>query len=311
MLSQKFKSNLCREPRDEYTSDREYYKLDQNLTEIPDDIPADALKVDIAYNDITTVRANVFSHLSQCTSLSLGINGISEIEPGAFNGLTALTNFGMWKSNLERLFANMFSDLKNCRIMLIQLSRIRQVEPGSFNGLIKLDILYFSFNGIKALKTGMFLGLMDIGALFLNHNGINSIEDGTFVGLKTLKVLFLEKNSLESLRPGMFFGLESLTRLVLESNHLTALPADVFKHLPRPLELALHDFRVNKTTDNPLQCDLDLCWLKKEEEEGTIIWWYFDMGTASYEPFKPRCANDMDWDIWSCDDISNVSLIIS
>ena len=224
-MTEKFKLNLCqREPRDEYTADRVYRKWNQNLTEIPNDIPADALKIDIADNDITTVRANVFAHLTQCKSLHLGTNGISEIEPGAFNGLTALTNFEIWTSELERLFANMFSNLKNCRNMRIQLLRITEVEPGSFNGLTSLTHLYLSWNDrFNVLRAGMFHGLIAIHALSVNHNGMHTIEDGTFANLKTLEFLFMERNDLDTLRQGIFFGLFSVKTLYLDRNHLTTL----------------------------------------------------------------------------------------
>ena len=92
----------------------------------------------------------------------------------------------------------------------------------------------------------------------------------------------------------MFSGLNSLKKLQLYRNNLTTLPADVFKHLPRPLEISLYDSRYDPV-GNPLQCNADLCWLKKEEMKGTITWL-----TYSFATFKPRCANGIDWDTWIC-----------
>ena len=71
-------------------SGERYSKWDDALTEIPTDIPRDAVEVVISSKQITTIRANAFLHLSQCMLLDVRAN-ISEIEPGAFNGLTALT----------------------------------------------------------------------------------------------------------------------------------------------------------------------------------------------------------------------------
>ena len=308
-MTEKFKLNLCQgAPRDEYTADREYWKWNQNLKEIPNDIPADALKVDIAFNDITTVRANVFAHLTQCKILHLGTNGISEIEPGAFNGLIALTNFEIWRSELERLFANMFSNLKNCRHMRIQLSRITEVEPGSFNGLTSLRHLYLSRNDrLNILRAGMFHGLIAIHTLWVSHNGINTIDDGTFANLKTLEVLFMNQNDLETLRLGIFFGLVSLKNLYLDRNRLTTLSADVFRHLSRPLKLTLHNKVANLTTDNPLKCDVRLCWLKQEELQGNITWSYYDTDSSPDRPFKPRCTDGIDWETFTCLEKGDVS----
>ena len=72
-------------------NDREYHRTYQGLTEVPSDIPADVLGVQLSYNVITRIRANAFSHLSECRTLRLVRNGISTIEPEGFNGLTNLT----------------------------------------------------------------------------------------------------------------------------------------------------------------------------------------------------------------------------
>ena len=279
-----------------------------NLTEIPNDIPADALKVFIGFNDITKVKANAFAHLSQCRYLNLRATLISEIEPGAFNGLTALTAFHMSIHRLERLYANMFSDLNNCGQMYIQLSRITEVEPGSFKGLSSLTHLYFSWNGyLNVLRAGMFHGLTAIHALWVSRNGMHTVEDGTFANLKTLQVLFMDQNGLETLRPGMFYGLDSLKILYLDRNYLTTLSADVFRHLSRPLKLTLHNKVANRTTDNPLKCDVHLCWLKQEELQGNITWSYYDTGSSPDRPFKPRCTDGIDWETFTCLEKGDVS----
>ena len=88
MLAQQYQSVFC---LDIYTPGRKYYKTHLSLSEIPDDIPTDAVQVFMYYNRITRIQANVFSELSQCTTVELYHNHITTIEAGAFNGLTVLT----------------------------------------------------------------------------------------------------------------------------------------------------------------------------------------------------------------------------
>ena len=64
---------------------------EDELTEIPTDIPPGVAEVRISSPTIATVKTDAFHQLSYCTYLQIGPN-ISEIEPRAFNGLRALTS---------------------------------------------------------------------------------------------------------------------------------------------------------------------------------------------------------------------------
>ena len=122
---------------------------------------------------------------------------------------------------------------------------------------------------------------MNVENINLFGNRINSIEDNTFANLKNLKTLWLEENDLETLSPGAFFGLDSLTYLRLDGNRLMMLQEDVFNRLSRQLRLGVYNLRYNRTKDNPLKCDADLCWLKKEELNGNVTWasvYFFPQG---------------------------------
>ena len=164
-------------------------------------------------------------------------------------------------------------------------------------------------NTISDLEPGAFNGLTSLVELSLHENNINVIQINTFSNLRNLEQLRLYNNSLPTLHPGMFFGLESIKYLHLEGNCLTTLQADVFSHLPRPFRLGLHDHRWNDPTDNPLVCDAQLCWLKLEEQQGTIRW--FRYTTDPDRNFlEPKCVNDIEWDTWICDETGNKFLFI-
>ena len=257
-------------------SQKTYYGA--RLTAIPTDIANDTEEVNIYFGRINTIKTNAFSQLSQCRSLSLSHNRISEIEPGAFNGLISLTSLSL------------------------QNNEISELEPGSFNGLSNVrSPVFLNSNRITTLRAGTFQGFVEVEDISMSNNKINSIQDNTFANLTKLIALSLAENNLESLSAGVFFGLESLNRLYLSGNHLTMLPADVFNHLPRPLQLGLFNRHDNRSTDNPLNCNPGLCWLKQEELQGIITWVnVYRLPQGNY-PFLPRCSNEIDWDTWSCD----------
>ena len=89
-------------------------------------------------------------------------NLISVVEPGAFNGLYALTLLALSHSRIERLYVNMFSDLTSCTSLSVQGNRITEVEPGSFNRLSNVEILYLNINRLTTLNAGMFQGLVAV-----------------------------------------------------------------------------------------------------------------------------------------------------
>ena len=108
--------------RDEYTDDRDFYRTESALTQVPDDIPDDAKEVYLSNNAISTLSAGAFSGLSQCTDLDLTDNSISTIDEGAFTGKKRVywlfvrvslvvafgclpQNIGRWRGPANHLFA--------------------------------------------------------------------------------------------------------------------------------------------------------------------------------------------------------------
>ena len=210
-------------------------------------------------------------------------NQISEVEQGAFNGLSALTSLAISWNRLERLYVNMFQELENCRSLSVQDNRISEIEPGSFSGLGNLEQLFLSNNPLSTLRADMFQGLVALRQIWLIGNG------------------------LQTLGPHVFSGLVFLDCVNLAGNQLTSLSADVFSHLPRPLTLGLHLGWISIGPENPLKCDADLCWLKREEQQGTIDW--FSIG--SFLSFEPRCAHEVDWNSWTCAQSGNTLIFVS
>ena len=55
------------------------------IEEVPTDIPPEAKRVDLNANSIYILKKGDFSHLSQCTQLWVGRNGMRQLQPGAFD----------------------------------------------------------------------------------------------------------------------------------------------------------------------------------------------------------------------------------
>ncbi len=231
------------------------------LTEVPHDIPAEALEVDLRWNQIEVIRENTFTNLSVCERLWLYGNKIHTIETGAWNGLISLK----WLSlgdKIELLWPGMFSGLDDCTELYLQENNIHTIQSGAWEGLDSLVVLWLGDNEIEELKQDTFLGLTQCTALYLYSNKIHTIHSG------------------------VLDGLVSLTQLNLQGNELTTLPWTMFgKEHPAQLELRL--------SANPLECNTSLCWLKHAEQEGWVTWYTDSWGSV----YKPDCSGtNTDWD---------------
>ena len=126
--------------------------------------------------------------------------------------------------------------------------------------------------------------------LILSHNKISEIEPGAFSDLPSLSRLMINGNQLHNITADMFEGLAVLTELYLNNNKLVGIDSGVLAELPRPLSLSLN-LGIEEDA-NMLQCDSDLCWLKQEENAGSITW--------SRHGYPPVCANAVNWTTWVC-----------
>ena len=150
-------------------------------------------------------------------------------------------------------------------------------------------------NLLFVLRAGIFRGLDVLNELRLCCSHIDTIENGSFSDLGNLRQLDLRTNKLADLSAEKFFGLRSLRILQLVSNHFTTLDSNVFIHLPRPLEVQLTE--ISDPRALLLYCDSRLCWLKEEEESGTIILYR----TYGYHPIpQPVCMDGSEWATLDC-----------
>ncbi|XP_031555584.1 leucine-rich repeat-containing protein 3B-like [Actinia tenebrosa] len=64
----------------------------RNISSIPDNIPTDIQKLDVAENSIENITSEKFENLTALSILTLSRNQIRHIYPGTFKSLTAVTN---------------------------------------------------------------------------------------------------------------------------------------------------------------------------------------------------------------------------
>ncbi len=246
--------------RDEYNSTtKEFYRTYWGLTEVPTNIPAEALEVDLQHNSISSLPPGIFGHLSQCTKLSLENNRIILIESDSFSGLTALKFLFLWRNNIPNLPAKIFKHFKMLESLDLWQNDISSIDKEAFTGIKSLRYLQLFSNRIAHIQSGTFGPLGCLWFLSLADNGLSSIQNDTFLGLHSLRTLHLDGNNLSLVHPAGFNGLTSLKNLYLYNNKLVSLSQDVFQGLPRPLKLSMSDRTSQKpqyywNCSNQLEC---------------------------------------------------------
>ena len=198
-------------------------------------------------------------------------------------------------NKISTLRQNSFKHLSECRHLYLHRNRISHIADGAFSGLGNLRQLKLQENLLFVLRLGMFKGLDSLNELYMCCSHTDTIQNGSFLDLANLHRLDLRTNRLTELRAEMFLGLISLRIIQLVYNHFTTIDASVFSHLPRPLEVQLTELADPRAL--LLNCDSRLCWLKEEEEFGTIIWYR----TYGYHPImKPGCMDGLTWAMLDC-----------
>ena len=174
--------------------------------------PGDPFDIDIGIcNRVPVVRTALelasgrncavitIADISDVQSLDLSDNGLAELSPGVFNGLT----------NLQSL------NLSNVDSITLQPGAL---QPGVFNGLTNLQELDLQYNDLTKLPPGVFDGLANLRSLDLQYNDLTKLPPGVFDGLANLRSLDLGSNRFTELPPGVFDGLVNLQSLDLRYN---------------------------------------------------------------------------------------------
>lgn len=145
-------------------------------------IPVDVLdtltslkQLGFSYNEITTVANNSFVALPNLENLDLSSNSISQLMPGALNGINALSLD--FSENFISSFPALF-----------------------FAQATKLLALYLHGNNISILRSNLLTNSPSLTILFLQDNNVTEIEERFFSNISaSLQALILDRNPSECL----------------------------------------------------------------------------------------------------------------
>nr|AIY70097.1 variable lymphocyte receptor C [Petromyzon marinus] len=166
----------------------------KTLADVPTGIPASTERLELQYNQLTSIPDK------------------------SFHGLARLTYLGLSSNQLQYLPVGVFDQMKNLQELRLQDNQLKSLPSGVFDRLTKLKELWLNNNQLQSIPAGVFDKLTNLDRLDLDTNQLQSIPNGVFDKLVNLETLWLRENKLQSVPDGVFDSLEAMDRITLENN---------------------------------------------------------------------------------------------
>nr|AIO08243.1 variable lymphocyte receptor C [Petromyzon marinus] len=142
----------------------------KTLADVPTGIPASTERLDLKFNQLTSI-------------------------PGkAFHGLTRLTYLELSNNKLQSLPVGVFDQLKDLNELHLNYNQLKSLPPRVFDSLTKLTELQLHTNQLQSIPAGAFDKLANLQTLSLSTNQLQSVPDGAFDSLAQLSDLRLDNN---------------------------------------------------------------------------------------------------------------------
>uniref|UniRef100_A0A8C8EEF8 Slit homolog 1 protein n=1 Tax=Otus sunia TaxID=257818 RepID=A0A8C8EEF8_9STRI len=144
------------------------------LTKIPERIPQSTAELRLNNNEISVLEATgIFKKLPHLKKINLSNNKVSEIEDGAFEGASSVSELHLTVNQLESVRSGMFRGLDGLRTLMLRNNRISCIHNDSFTGLRNVRLLSLYDNQISTITPGAFDTLQSLSTLNLLANPFN------------------------------------------------------------------------------------------------------------------------------------------
>lgn len=184
---------------------------DRDLTAIPDDVPKNAISLDLSSNDLLKINRTDLSGLSKLIYLGIVLNSISHIDDGAFADLVELTDLDIRYNDLTNLTDHMFQGLSKLVRLSLSRNKITNISPLAFQPLVSLQKVELNLNNLHHITDIMpILQLPNLYELEAGSNMFTSFDSDD---------LPFNKSNLRTLQ----FNLNPLRKF--------SITRDVFPHL--------------------------------------------------------------------------------
>ncbi|XP_067298222.1 LOW QUALITY PROTEIN: toll-like receptor 2 [Pseudorasbora parva] len=167
-----------------------------HLQQVPK-VPANALGLDLSFNQIESIDMNDLSPYSELTTLNLHKNKLRLIDKGAFKSQSNLKVLDLSLNNLKKLLSSWFHELKSLQQLNLEGNPYSTLGPASiFQSLVNLRTLRFGSPSLRKVHKNGLDQLPHLDEMTFIGSNLRSYESGS---LKAARPIGLVSLSLQNL----------------------------------------------------------------------------------------------------------------
>ncbi|KAH8403583.1 hypothetical protein KR215_009972 [Drosophila sulfurigaster] len=234
--------------------------------------------VDLSYNQISRVHADVvnawrnvvemrlsnnlivelqqgtFRNLPKLQYLDLSSNEIASVQPGALKGLPELQEFVLADNKLVELKDHVFEELPALLASHFQYNKLRYISPESFHHANSLVFLNLSNNHFRNMENIGLRSMRNLEVLDLSTNGVKLVSTMPLKALNWLVELKMDNNQICRIQGSPFETMPRLRVLSMRNNQLRTIKERTFRNLRGNIAILDVD-------GNPIDCNCEMQWL--------------------------------------------------
>ena len=187
-----------------------YFCKGQNITKIPNDIPATVEEINLSHNSIEVVTTGVFEDRTKCFRVDLSHNSVRQIQTAGFSGI------------------NCFHGSRRGCTIKVNWNKLKVLKGDMWTGLERVGYLYLNHNELTTISNSSF-GHLDVRYLDLGYNRIIQVDPLSLQSMTSITFIYLSNNQLLWIscfydHPPMVQGKVNRRFLYVENNTLQCQP---------------------------------------------------------------------------------------
>ena len=152
----------------------------EGLTVIPNDIPPLTSHIHLQNNRISDIKPRAFIKNTNCVMLRLEFNNLTTIRWNMWDGLGALKYLCLWENNIKTVEEKGFHNLPQLERLYLDSNKLTTITEDMWEGLQALRHLSLSQNIIELVEGGGFNNLPQLQSLDLDNNKLTSLNQDIF-----------------------------------------------------------------------------------------------------------------------------------